>query len=339
MQPRQPQQHSVARTLVRHRLFNRGAQKMLGYSAEEMIGTLPDRLHIEAEVLARGEELSALFGRRIAGLDVFVAIARKHGYEVRDWTYVRRDGTQLLVSLAITAVRDASGTLSGFLGIAIDQTQRLRAAELDIARERAEAASHAKSEFLSRVSHELRTPMNAILGYAQLIALDRERSLDTVQRERVLRIETAGWHLVKLIDDVLDLSRIESGRVQLSVETVDVGTVLAEAVRLLAPQASEREVSVALSGSMAPPASLVLGDRILGATNLSPERQRAEVDAIRRRTNRPFGLNHLLCFLADDRYATSLEVRPKVISTAWAWSPPTSKAPASAWSSPSAWWS
>jgi CheY-like chemotaxis protein/two-component sensor histidine kinase len=111
------------------------------------------------------------------------------------------------------------------------------------------------------VSHELRTPMNAILGYAQLIALDRERALDTVQRERVLRIETAGWHLVKLIDDVLDLSRIESGRVQLSVESVDVGTVLAEAVRLLAPQASEREVSVALTGSMAPPASLVLGDR------------------------------------------------------------------------------
>jgi PAS domain S-box-containing protein len=243
------------------RLFNRGAQKMLGYSAEEMIGSLPDRLHIEAEVLARGEELSALFGRRIAGLDVFVAIARRHGYEVRDWTYVRRDGSQLLVSLAITAVRDASGTLSGFLGIAIDQTQRLRAAELDLARERAEAASHAKSEFLSRVSHELRTPMNAILGYAQLIALDRERALDTVQRERVLRIETAGWHLVKLIDDVLDLSRIESGRVQLSVESVDVGTVLAEAVRLLAPQASEREVSVALTGSMAPPASLVLGDR------------------------------------------------------------------------------
>ena len=59
---------------------------------------------------------------------------------------------------------------------------------------------------------------------------------------------------------------------------------------------------------------------ILGATNLSPEQQRAEVDAIRHRTNRPFGLNHLLCFLADDRYATSLEVRPKVISTAWAWS-------------------
>ena len=238
------------------RLFNRGAQKMLGYSAEEMIGSLPDRLHIEAEVQARGEELSALFGRRIAGLDVFVAIARKHGYEVRDWTYVRRDGTQLLVSLAITAVRDASGTLSGFLGIAIDQTQRLRAAELDIARERAEAASHAKSEFLSRVSHELRTPMNAILGYAQLIALDRERSLDTVQRERVLRIETAGWHLVKLIDDVLDLSRIESGRVQLSVETVDVGTVLAVDARREELARSGFEVEIALNPDLPP----VFGD-------------------------------------------------------------------------------
>jgi PAS domain S-box-containing protein len=240
-------------------LFNRGAEKMLGYTAAEMIGSTPERLHVQAEVVARSMELAVRMGRPVEGLEIFVAIAREHGYEVRDWTYVRRDGSRLLVSLAITAVRDAQGVLNGFLGIAIDQTQRVRAVELELARERAEAASHAKSEFLSRVSHELRTPLNAMLGYAQLLALDGERRLSDTQRERVTRIETAGWHLVKLIDDVLDLSRIESGRIQLALEPIDLTALLGEAVRLVAPQAAEREVAILLPAPAAP--ASVRGDR------------------------------------------------------------------------------
>jgi len=228
------------------RVFNRGAEKMLGYSAADLVGReTPERLFDAADISARTLELQQQLGRPVHRMQAFVAVAREVGYEVRDWTCLRKDGSRLLVSMAITAIRDAGGTLTGFLAIAIDQTQRLRAAELELARERAEVASQAKSDFLSRVSHELRTPLNAMLGYAQLLSIDAERLLAPAQRERVARIESAGWHLVRLIDDVLDLSRIESGRLQLSMEPVDLANVIAEAVRLVAPQAASQGISIA----------------------------------------------------------------------------------------------
>ena len=110
----------------------------------------------------------------------------------------------------------------GFLFVGTDQSERVRSSELELARRRAEAASQAKSEFLSRVSHELRTPMNAMLGYAQLLQLEEDHPLDGHQRERVARIEAAGWHLVTLINDVLDLSTIESGNARIQMGDVDV---------------------------------------------------------------------------------------------------------------------
>jgi PAS domain S-box-containing protein len=238
------------------RLFNRGAEKMLEYTAAEAVDRLsPVAWHDPAELAARGAELETRFGRAVLGFEILSCVARDAGYEVRDWTFVRRDGTRLLVSLAITAMRDAKGDLKGYLGVAVDQTQRQRAAELESARERAEVASRAKSEFLSRVSHELRTPLNAMLGYAQLLKLPDDNPLSASQAERVQLIETAGWHLVRLIDDVLDLSRIEGGHMTLSLETIDLRAVLADAARLVAPQAAAREVAVVLPDAAASPAS------------------------------------------------------------------------------------
>ena len=236
------------------RLFNRGAEKMLEYTATEAVDLLsPVAWHDPAELATRGAELETRFGRAVLGFEILSCVARDAGYEVRDWTFVRRDGTRLLVSLAITAMRDAEGDLKGYLGVAIDQTQRQRAAELELARERAEIASRAKSEFLSRVSHELRTPLNAMLGYAQLLKLPDDSPLSASQAERVQLIETAGWHLVRLIDDVLDLSRIEGGHMTLSLETIDLRAVLADAGRLVAPQASARGVTIALPDAAASP--------------------------------------------------------------------------------------
>jgi PAS domain S-box-containing protein len=227
------------------RLFNRGAEKMLGYTSQEVVGVFSlSQWHDPDEVAVRARDLSARLNRQVTGAEVFNIVAREANYEVRDWTFVRRNGSRLLVSLAMTALHDEQGNVSGFLGVAVDQSQRQRAADLDLARERAEAASQAKSEFLSRVSHELRTPLNAMLGYAQLLMLDSDFSLGTEQRERVARIETAGWHLVRLIDDVLDLSRIESGRMTLTIEPVDVHGVLAEAVRLVSPYAADRALTI-----------------------------------------------------------------------------------------------
>jgi PAS domain S-box-containing protein len=261
------------------RLFNRGAEKMLGYRASELLGKqCPLTVHDAGELARRAEELTHQLKRPIAGREAITAVAERFGYEVRDWTYIRKDGSRLSVSLAVTAVRASltgarssrgpqdsraidgqvvfapgSGVVSpsddslGFLFVGTDQSERVRSGELELARRRAEAASQAKSEFLSRVSHELRTPMNAMLGYAQLLQLEDNHPLDAHQRERVARIEAAGWHLVTLINDVLDLSTIESGNARIQMADVDVASVINESVRLLAPIAGAAKVTLAVA--------------------------------------------------------------------------------------------
>ena len=101
------------------------------------------------------------------------------------------------------------------------------ARELAEARTAAESASAAKSEFLSSMSHELRTPLNAILGFAQLLQRDRKEPLSERHKQRVTQILDGGGHLLRLIDDILDLSRIEAGGMSLSIEPLGVAEVVA----------------------------------------------------------------------------------------------------------------
>jgi signal transduction histidine kinase len=117
----------------------------------------------------------------------------------------------------------------------------------ELARQTLERASAEKSEFLSRVSHELRTPLSAVLGFSQLLELD---SLTETQRESVEQILLGGRHLVQMIDEILDISRIESGSVELSLECVDVAPLLTEAVALCEPLAAEHslELRAAIEG-------------------------------------------------------------------------------------------
>ena len=124
----------------------------------------------------------------------------------------------------------------------------------------AEAASSAKSEFLSSMSHELRTPLNAILGFAQLLHRDKKSPLPDRHRERIEHVLKAGEHLLRLIDDVLDLSRIEAGRVSVSTEPVRLHDVLAEVKTTLDPMAARSEATIVVD---ALPSGLpeVLADR------------------------------------------------------------------------------
>ncbi len=152
-----------------------------------------------------------------------------------------RDGRALRVIDRTTAER---GTVSLIIDVTED---RLRADELRRAREQAEAASTAKSEFLASMSHELRTPMNAVLGFAQLLQRDRKQPLTDRQQERIEYVLRGGEHLLKLIDEVLDLSRIEAGGITISAEPVGVRELLAEVTNTLEPLAARTSVQLALA--------------------------------------------------------------------------------------------
>ncbi|HWO20981.1 MAG TPA: PAS domain S-box protein [Kofleriaceae bacterium] len=136
------------------------------------------------------------------------------------------------------------GTVSLIVDVSED---RRRADELRRAREAAETASAAKSEFLASMSHELRTPLNAVLGFAQLLQRDRKQPLSDRQRDRIDYVVRGGEHLLRLIDEVLDLSRIEAGGVTISAESVGVRELIAEVVATLDPVAGRAGVAIAIA--------------------------------------------------------------------------------------------
>ncbi|MDH5388215.1 MAG: ATP-binding protein [Gammaproteobacteria bacterium] len=121
--------------------------------------------------------------------------------------------------------------------------QRLTMENLLVEKTKAEKANQAKSEFLSSMSHELRTPMNAILGFGQLLELDSE-GFNELQRDNVNEILEAGHHLLSLINDVLDLAKIESGKLEMSMEKVHVDDLLSQCITLIGVQAKERQLEL-----------------------------------------------------------------------------------------------
>ena len=223
--------------------WNAAAQRMFGYSAEEMIGTsvrllIPaDRQHEEDEVLSRITR-----GQR---LDHYETVRRK------------KDGTLFPVSLTVSPVLNDQGVVIGASKIARDITERVRADEerrrlLEIAR----GANRLKDEFLATLSHELRTPLNAIMGYARmmqagLLSPEKQRSgVDTIVRN--------ASSLAQMIEDVLDVSRIVSGKVRMNVQPVEMSTIVREAVETAQPAADARNIR--LDVIVDPRGTLVSGD-------------------------------------------------------------------------------
>jgi PAS domain S-box-containing protein len=178
-----------------------------------------------------------------------------------------RDGKETVVSLNATTFYDRDRKLQGVFAAARDVTERKRLdqvlqeknVELESARSVAEKANLAKSEFLSSMSHELRSPLNAILGFAQLLESDSPPP-NPAQSEGIAQILGAGWHLLKLIDEILDLAKIESKQVPLSREPVALAEVMLECQGMIEPQAQQRGIRMTFPRFDIP--YFVLADRI-----------------------------------------------------------------------------
>lgn len=190
-------------------LFNRGAEKMLGYNAEEMVGKKTSEiLHVRSEVEASGKELSEKAGRPIVGFNILVEQARQDAHGEHEWTYVRKDGSRLTVSLGITALRDARGNIAGFVAVAKDITERKRS------HEELESALQMKSDFVSFATHQLRTPLAGIKWLLELAAHAGNTSEETGSLVQDAREATE--RLVRMVNDLLDVSRLESGKLTLA---------------------------------------------------------------------------------------------------------------------------
>jgi PAS domain S-box-containing protein len=214
---------------------NKQMEALTGCTRDELIGapfksyfTDPERAEASIKLVLREKKVS--------------------NYEL---TARARDGKTTVVSYNATTFYDRDRTLQGVCAVARDVTERKRFeqtlqeanVELKGAKAVAEKANLAKSDFLSSMSHELRSPLNAILGFAQLMASESPRPTPS-QQESIGQILQAGWYLLNLINEILDLATIEAGRLSLSLEPVSVVEVMLECQAMIEPEAKKRGISI-----------------------------------------------------------------------------------------------
>lgn len=226
--------------------WNKSAQRLFGYTAEEAIGQsiatllVPmDRQQEEPEILAklrRGERVDHFETKR-----------------------KRKDGRLLDISLTISPIRSPSGKIIGASKIARDVTEQIQTQQaLREANDKAEAANRAKSQFLATMSHEIRTPMNGIIGMTELV-LDTNLAPD--QRDYLTSVRISADSLLKVIDDILDFSKMEAGKMEIENVRFDLRGHLEEIIKAMAVQARGKGLSLVLAMDPAVP-TMVLGDPI-----------------------------------------------------------------------------
>ncbi|HUP62521.1 MAG TPA: PAS domain S-box protein [Thermoanaerobaculia bacterium] len=209
--------------------WNTGAERIKGFHADEIVGQHFARFYPHDEVD---------LGKPKRDLALAAASGR---HENEGWR-LRKDGSTFWANGVITAIRDQAGGLRGFAQLTRDLTERNKVeAALTDAKAIAEKANLAKSDFLSSMSHELRSPLNAILGFAQLMESDVPPPTPS-QQESVSQILNAGWYLLELINEILDLAMIESGKLSMSLEPVSLVELLLECQSMIEPLAQRRGI-------------------------------------------------------------------------------------------------
>jgi PAS domain S-box-containing protein len=229
------------------RTFNPAAEGLLGYAADEVIGkATPELFHVREEIAERAAALEREFGEPAGtGFDVLIAKARRQRVEEDERVFVRKNGSRVPVLLSITAVRDAQGVITGYLGIAADISAR-KAADAAIAQlNRTLARRAAELEALNRelesfsysVSHDLRAPLRSIDGFSQVLLEDYAERLDEEGRDSLRRVRAASQRMAQLIDDLLRLSRLS--RAEIRYQTMDLSAIaraVAGDLKALEPQ-------------------------------------------------------------------------------------------------------
>jgi signal transduction histidine kinase/DNA-binding response OmpR family regulator/CHASE3 domain sensor protein len=265
--------------------MNAASEAWLGYRQDELIGkATPVMLHDWKELVERAENLSAESNAKVdPGLDALFHRARRGEADEADWTYVRADGSSFAIHLSLSALRASSGDVSGFVAIAQDITER-------------RAVDKMKNEFISVVSHELRTPLTSIRGSLGLLAAGMLGNV-TDKAQRMLQIAISNTdRLVRLINDILDIERLESGKIALDRQAVDAEHLLQQAVETMRGMSDKNNVQVELL----PVSGQIFGDpdRILqtltnlisNAIKFSPEGGSVVVSATSDRTHMQFSV-------------------------------------------------
>jgi PAS domain S-box-containing protein len=230
--------------------WNRGAQKIKGYTADEIIGH-------HFSIFYKPEDIAIGHPQRE------LEIAVRDGRFEEERPRLRKDGSEFWANVVITPVRDEEGSLVGFAKVTRDLTER-RAAEqkaIEDARKVAasESANIAKTEFLTAMSHELRTPLNAIGGYTDLLSLGLGGPITAQQTEYIERIRRSQQHLLGIISDLLNFSRIEGGQLIYDIAPISLSHVIERVVPMVEPQAEAKSIS--LITDPAEPNCVVFGDR------------------------------------------------------------------------------
>ena len=215
--------------------WNVGAQRLKGYTADEIIGQHFSVFYPQ-ETIASGHPQREL------------EIATREGrFEEEGWR-IRKDGTAFWANVLITAVHDQKGELIGFAKVTRDLTERRNSEMRAIADARrvaiAESANIAKSEFLTAMSHELRTPLNAIGGFTDLLSLGLGGPITNEQTEYLERIRRSQQHLMRIITDLLNFGRIEAGQLSYDIAQFELRNSIDAVVPLIEPQAKAKGVSL-----------------------------------------------------------------------------------------------
>jgi len=230
--------------------WNQGAERIKGYSSDEIIGQHFSVFYTR-EAIERGYPQRAL------------DIAARDGTFEEEAYRLRKDGSLFWASVVITAVRDENDNLIGFAKVTRDLTERRNAEQRARAEARrlaeSEAANTAKTEFLAAMSHELRTPLNAIGGYTELLTLGLGGPVSSQQADYLDRIRRSQQHLMGIISDLLNFSRIEAGQITYDIAPISLLHVIEAAVKLVEPQAEAKAVSLEID--VTETGCVALGDR------------------------------------------------------------------------------